>query len=223
VPRLQQQAASKAIAAGFDLKATVIREWTMADTQLVSDNAEVTKLHAEAPAEPIFQFGLKRLFLIFFLVALFLSLGISFNRWLNSRPGKELTESSGLPIEINEIRHRVGLDSLQELHVWRLYVTGWFSFDFVWKAKTSPEAVSCLQELALMNAISVSQVPIQFWSMPPERSDMPKWWDPKQVRGAQYYMSPTFVPFSVANEKVDCVAMYDPNRQLLYVWSQFDF
>ena len=168
------------------------------------------------------RYRLRTLFLAFAVTAVFLSGAVPFVRWMNSRPGIEITKRSHWPVELNEIAKRVGQDKLQDLQIWHLY-GGWFGFDHVWKAKVSPEAVKSLQDVARMNAIHLGQVPNQFWNMPPEWSDMPGWWNPQPVDGAEYYMSPTFVPRSVINENLDCVAMYDPDRQMLYVWSQWDF
>jgi hypothetical protein len=74
-----------------------------------------------------------------------------------------------------------------------------------------------------MKAVPQGQIPAEFWNMPRDWSEMPKWWDPKPMPGTEYYMSPTFVPRRVANDRLDCVAMYDPQRHTLYVWSQWDF
>jgi hypothetical protein len=95
--------------------------------------------------------------------------------------------------------------------------------DYVWRASVPPEAVGTWYQQMGMIPISVAQVPKEFWKMPADWSEMPPWWDPKPVAGSTYYMDPAFKPRSVINEQLDCLSMYDPSTQTLYVWSQFDF
>jgi hypothetical protein len=168
------------------------------------------------------RYRLRSVFFVFVIVAVILSGAVSLVHWWNSRSGQLVTQASDWPNEVHEVTRRLGSDALQDLQVWHLY-GGWFGFDFVWRAKAPPEAVKCLQQVVHVNAISEAQVPSQFWKMPRDWSEMPNWWDPTPVDGAEYYMSPSFVPRSVINGNLDCVAMYDPERQILYVWSQWDY
>jgi hypothetical protein len=142
---------------------------------------------------------------------------------LHSRPGVEVTTKTGRPVDVDQVIKQLGDASLQELQIWRLY-GGWLGSDFVWQAKASPEVIGKLQQVFRLKQIQVSQVPAEFWSMPPDWSDVPNWWKPTPtIAGAVYYMSPTFVPHSVANDRLDGVVMYDPEQQRVYVWSQWDF
>jgi len=166
------------------------------------------------------RYRLQTLLLMFLFVAVFLSGAVPFVRWLNSRPGLTVTDSSHWPHELREIETRLGSDAFQDVQVWHLY-SGWF--DYVWRAKASPEAVKILRVVTRMNRIQQTQVPIQFWEMPSDWSDMPDWWDPKRTGAAEFYMSPTFIPRIVHSDRLDAVAMYDPDQQMLYVWSQWDF
>jgi hypothetical protein len=133
-----------------------------------------------------------------------------------------VTLSDEWPIELKEITRRLGDDALTDVRVWHLY-GGWFGFDFLWQAKASPAAVECLRNVALMKPIHRDRVPNQFWRMPSAWSEIPGWWKPKPDGQAQYLMSPTFVPRNVHSDRLDCIAMYDPDQQMLYVWSQWDF
>jgi hypothetical protein len=98
-----------------------------------------------------------------------------------------------------------------------------FGMDHVWQANVPPQAIAVLTKSMNLKPIAENQVPADFWKMPPEYSDLPSWWHPKPIEGAEYYMSPTFVPHLVENGRLDGVVMYNPADELIYVWSQFDY
>lgn len=166
------------------------------------------------------RYRLRTLFLSILGVSLFLGVAVPFVRWLHSRPGMEVTGYG--PSEVEDIKRRLGEQSLQDLRMWHLY-GGWFGFDYVWQAKAPPDVIGCLTATLKLKPIGVGQVPPEFWKMPRDFSETPSWWHPKPVAGAEYYMSPTFVPRDVRNDGIDGVVMYDPVEQRVYVWSQFDF
>jgi hypothetical protein len=166
------------------------------------------------------RFRLKTLLLLFFIASVVISVAIPFVRWLQSRPGSEFTGYG--PGEVEDIKKQLGEQSLQDLRMWHLYGALWGT-DVLWRAKVPPEAIACLKASMKLNPITQNQVPPEFWNMPPGLSEIPSWWSPKPVAGAEYYMSPTFVPRSVINGHLDGVVMYEPVEQRVYVWSQFDF
>lgn len=168
------------------------------------------------------RYRLRSLLLLFVAVAIFLTAAVAFVRWSNSRPGKEVIDPNHWPHGLKEVADRFGLNGVHNVRVWHLY-GGWFAFDHIWRATASREALTYLQGMTQMKAVSQGQMPAEFWNMPPDWSEMPKWWDPQLVPGAEYYMSPTFVPKNVGGDRLDCCAMYDPERKILYVWSQWDF
>jgi hypothetical protein len=165
------------------------------------------------------RFRLRTLLLLVVFASIFLAAAVPFYRWLNSRPGRE---NWGYIGEVADIQRALGDPSLQDLRTWHLY-GGWFGCDYLWQAKAPPEAISILTASLKLKPITVAQVPPEFWKMPPSRSETPSWWQPKQIPGGEYYMSPTFVPGDVRNEGIDGVVMYDPQQQRVWVWSQFDF
>ena len=166
------------------------------------------------------RFRLKTLLLLFFIASVVLSAAIPFARWLNSRPGMEVTDY-GLG-EIADIKRQLGDEALQDLRVWHLYGP-LFGCDYVWQAKSPPEVIGCLTATLKLKPIAENQMPAEFWNMPPDRSEIPSWWNPKPIAGAEYYMSPTFLPEGASMNGFDGVVMYDPTKQRVYVWSQFDF
>lgn len=166
------------------------------------------------------RFRLRTLLLLVFIASVLLSGAVPFVRWLRSRPGMEVTGYG--PGEVEDIKRQLGDQSLQDLRMWHLY-GGWFGMDYVWQAKAPPEAIGCLKATLRLKPITENQVPREFWNMSPEFSETPSWWNPKPIAGAEYYMTPTFVPGDVRNDDIDGVVMYEPAEQRVYVWSQFDF
>ena len=124
--------------------------------------------------------------------------------------------------EVADIREALGDGVLEDLQMWHLY-GGWFGFDYVWQAKAPPEVIPILTNSMKLKSITEAQVPPEFWKILPSRSEIPPWWRPKPLEGAEYYMSPTFIPGDVRNDRLDGVVMYDPRQQRIWVWSQFDF
>lgn len=166
------------------------------------------------------RFRLKTLLLLFFIASFILSATVPFVRWLDSRPGGEFTGYG--PGEVEDIKRQLGEQSFQDLWMWHLYGALWGT-DVLWRAKVPPEAIGCLKTSMKLKPITENQVPSEFWNMPPDSSETPSWWDPKPIAGAEYYMSPTFVPRRVGNGRLDGIVMYEPAEQRVYVWSQFDF
>jgi len=164
------------------------------------------------------RFRLRTLLLLFLIPSIFLAAGVPFYRWLHSRPGMD-TDFVG---EVADIKRTLGDQSLQELRMWHLY-GGWFGMDHVWQAKAPPEVITVLTKTMRLRQITKTQVPPEFWDMPPSRSETPSWWSPTPLDGAEYYMTPTFIPGDVRNDGIDGVVMYDPTEQRIWVWSQFDF
>jgi hypothetical protein len=167
------------------------------------------------------RFRLKTLLLLFFIVSVVLSAVVPFLRWMDSRPGMDVTTGYYLS-EIEDIKKQLGDQSLQDLRVWHLYGP-YFGSDYLWQAKAQPEVIECLTSTLKLKPIAESQVPGEFWNMPPERSEIPSWWKPKPMAGAEYYMTPTFRPDGPSLDGFDGMVMYDPKEQRVYVWSQFDF
>jgi hypothetical protein len=164
------------------------------------------------------RFRLRTLLLLILVASVFLTLAVPFHRWSNSRPGME-TDYIG---EVADIKQALGDGALQDLQMWHLY-GAWFGADHVWQAKAPPEAIPILTKSMNLKPITEAQVPAEFWKMPPSRSEIPTWWRPKPLEGAEYYMTPTFIPGDVRNDGLDGVVMYDPQQQRIWVWSQFDF
>lgn len=162
------------------------------------------------------RFRLKTLLLLFFIASLVLSAAVPFIRWMHSRPGREGTYAA----EVEDIKRQLGNQALQDLRVWDLYD---FEVSYIWKAKAPPEVIGILTATLKLKPIAENKMPAEFWNMPPDRSEIPSWWNPKPIAGAQYYMSPTFIPQGASNNGFDGVVMYDPKEQRIYVWSQFDF
>lgn len=167
------------------------------------------------------RFRLRTLLLLFFIASVVLSVAVPFIRWVNSRPGMDVTHGYYLS-EIEEIKKQLGDQSLQDLRVWHLYGP-YFGMDYLWQAKAPPEVIGSLTATLKLKPIAENQMPAEFWNMPPERSEIPSWWSPKPIAGAEYYMSPTFLPAGPSMNGFDGVVMYDPKEQRVYVWSQFDF
>jgi len=190
--------------------------------EILAASRDVSEL--ESPRETLhpWRYGLRSLFMLFVVAAIFLSAAIPFLRWTNSRPGKEISDPKEWPHGLTEIERSFGPSGVRDIRAWHLY-GGWFAADYVWRATVSREALANLQATTQMKVVSHGQIPTEFWKMPPDWYEMPKWWDPKPVPGAEYYMSPTFIPRRVSSDRLDCCAMYDPDRQMLYVWSQWDF
>lgn len=168
------------------------------------------------------RYRLRTLLLLFLFVAIFLSAALPYFRWLNLRPGIEITDGRAQPIDVERIVLRFGEDSLQELQVWKLY-DDWFGLGFVWQAKVSPEVVERLKQELHLAQVRESQVPPEFWEMPRDWSDVPDWWKPRPVSVAKYYMSPTFIRHNANELRMDGIVMYDPEQQRIYVWSRLDF
>jgi hypothetical protein len=164
------------------------------------------------------RFRLRALLLLVLFASLFLAATVPLFRWFHSRPGME-TDYIG---EVADIKRDLGDQSLQDLRMWHLY--GWLvGMDHIWQAKAPPEAIPILTKSMKLKSITEAQVPSEFWNMPPSHSEIPQWWRPKPIVGAEYYMSPTFIPGDVRNDGIDGVVMYDPQQQRIWVWSQFDF
>jgi hypothetical protein len=162
------------------------------------------------------RFRLKTLLLLFFIASVVLSAAVPFIRWMNSRPGRE----GAYAAEVEDIKRQLGNETLQDLRVWDLYG---FETSYIWTAKAPPEVIGILTATLKLKPIAENKMPSEFWNMPPDRSEIPSWWNPKPIAGAEYYMSPTFIPEGASNNGFDGVVMYDPKEQRVYVWSQFDF
>jgi hypothetical protein len=162
------------------------------------------------------RFRLKTLLLLFFVASAILSAAVPFVRWMHSRPGRE----GAYAAEVEDIKRQLGNQALQDLKVWDLYG---FEVSYIWTAKAPPEVIGILTATLKLKPIAENKMPSEFWNMPPDRSEIPSWWNPKPIAGAEYYMSPTFIPEGASNNGFDGVVMYDPKEQRIYVWSQFDF
>src|SRR5690242_18311333 len=106
------------------------------------------------------RFRLRTLFLLFVLAAVFLSLSVKFVRWAHSRPGKE----GNYVGEVAYVKTMLGDDALQELRIWDMYG---FEAANLWTAKVSGEAIECLKTSLHLRQIAQSQMPVEFWEMPP--------------------------------------------------------
>src|SRR4051794_13847870 len=104
------------------------------------------------------RFRLKTLLLLFFIASVILSGAVSWVRWMNSRPGKEITGYG--PGEVEDIKRQLGDQSLQDLRMWHLYGELWAS-DYVWRAKAKPEVIGCLTATMKLKPIKQNQVPAE--------------------------------------------------------------
>lgn len=168
------------------------------------------------------RYRLRTLILFTALVSGLLAITVTTARWLRSRPGVVVTDRARGPVEVDDITRRFDESALQELKMWRLN-GGWFDSNFMWRAKVTEEAVECLKQSARLQRITQQQVPVEFWHIPADWSETPEWWDPRPVAAAEYYMSPTFTPRQTGADLLDCVVMFIPETQHVYVLSQWDF
>jgi hypothetical protein len=173
-------------------------------------------------ARPV-QFSLRRMMVWVLIASILLFAGTWIVRRLNAPPrGFESDHPQRGTAEIMDVTHALGPDELKDLRVWVL-AGQIFPEDYAWRGKASRRAVDRLKKIARMQSVSESQVPAEFWKMPPRISTMPDWWQPHATETAEYYMTPEFPSHSYKNGDLNCCVVYEPEDGAIYVMSQFNF